>query len=117
MVIARGHLWWTDLGLPVGSQPGFRRPVLIVSSDDFNDSAISTVVVAAVTSNVALGRAPGYVVLDAEASGLAIESVVNVSQISTIDKRQLDEHIGALDGAGLAQVDAGLRLALDLDAA
>ena len=116
-MIARGHLWWADLGRPMGSEPGYRRPVLIVSPDDFNDSAIATVAVAAVTSNVALARAPGNVTIEAEASGLAVESVVNVSQLSTIDKRQLDEHIGSLDGATLTQVDAGLRLALDLDAA
>lgn len=116
-MIARGHIWWVDLGRPAGSEPGYRRPVLIVSSDDFNDSAIATVVVAAITSNLGLARSPGNVLLDADSSGLATESVVNVTQLATIDKQQLAEQVGSLDFAAVAQVEAGLRLALDLDAA
>lgn len=116
-MIARGDIWWVDLGRPAGSEPGFRRPVAVVSSDDFNDSAIGTVVVAAIASNMDLARAPGNAVLDASQSGLPIDSVVNVSQLATVDKRHLDERVGRLDFPTLAQVDAGLRLVLALDAA
>jgi mRNA interferase MazF len=97
-VIARNEIWWADLPSPVGSAPGKRRPVLVVSADAFNRSRIGTVIAA----------------VPAERSGLSKDSVVNVSQVVTIDKQQLTERVGALDHDTVAQVEAGLRLALDL---
>ena len=108
----RGELWWADLGVPVGSAPGCRRPVLVVSSDRFNSSRLATVVVAAITSNLRLGDAPGNVVVDEPA--LARPSVVNVTQLLTIDRQLLEVRIAMVTRAQLRQVDSGLRLSLGL---
>lgn len=110
----RGGLWWADLGVPRGSGPGLRRPVLVVSSDDFNASRLGTVVVAVITSNVRLAAMPGNVLLPPEASGLDRASVVNVTQLMTIDRRELEDPIGDLPAWTLAQVDAGLAGVLGL---
>ena len=110
----RGEIWWANLPDPVGSAPGFRRPVLIVQANDFNASAIRTVVCAAITSNLHLAKAPGNVHLSRRASGLKKESVVNVSQLVTLDKRFLTQRAGRLQPAALRNVDAGMRLALAL---
>jgi mRNA interferase MazF len=90
--------------------------VLIVSADSFNLSRIGTVIVVAISSNVDLAAAPGNVAVPAGRSGLPKDSVVNVSQIVTLDKRQLAERVGALDHDTLGQIEAGLRLVLDLTA-
>ena len=113
-MIARGEIWWAELPAPTGSGPGKRRPVLVVSADSFNLSRIGTVVAAAISSNVDLAAAPGNVAVPAGRSGLPKDSVVNVSQIVTLDKRQLAERVGALDYDTLDQIEAGLRLVLDL---
>jgi len=110
--VRRGELWWADLGVPVGSAPGYRRPVLVVSSDRFNSSRLAVVVVAAVTSNLRLGDAPGNVVVDEPA--LARPSVVNVTQLLTIDRQLLEARIAMVTRAQLRQVDSGLRLSLGL---
>lgn len=111
---ARGEIWWADLPAPTGSGPGKRRPVLVVSADSFNLSRIGTIVAVAISSNLDLAAAPGNVTVPASRSGLSKDSVINVSQIITIDKRQLNDRVVALDFDTLAQVEAGLRLALDL---
>lgn len=110
----RGELWWADLGAPVGSGPGYRHPVLVVSTDAFNDSRISTVIVAVITSNLRLAAAPGNVRLSSRDSGLPKESVVNVSQVLTVDKSVLRERIGHLSGPRLDEVEDGLRGVLGL---
>jgi mRNA interferase MazF len=110
----RGEIWWASLPPPTGSEPGYRRPVLVVSSDDFNDTKINTVVVAAITSNVRLGAAPGNVLLKMHDSALSRDSVVNVSQILTVNKSSLTEKVTTLTGAALARVEDGLRLVLAL---
>jgi mRNA interferase MazF len=112
--MVRGDLFWADLPDPVGSAPGFRRPVLVVQSDPFNASRIGTVLVAAVTSNMALAQAPGNVRLARRASGLPKDSVVNVSQILTVDRLVLARRIGRLPPTTMEAVDQGLRLALAL---
>lgn len=114
MVIRRGEIWWASLGEPRGSAPGYRQPVLVIQSDAFNRSSIGTVAVAAITSNLHLGDAPGNVRLTARQSKLPKASVVNVSQVLTVDRRFLSERVGRLPGELLAEVDAGLRLALSL---
>lgn len=113
-MVARGETWWIDVGEPVGSEPGYRRPVLVVSSDRFNRSRIATVVVTAITSNLHLAEAPGNVALEAGLAGLPRESVVNVSQLLTVDRSRLIEQAGVLDRVHLRSVDDGLRLVLAL---
>jgi mRNA interferase MazF len=114
MVIRRGEIWWASLPDPVGSGPGNRRPVLIVQSNDFNQSAIRTAICAAITSNLRLADAPGNVRLGKKGTGLSRDSVVNVSQLLTLDKRLLTECIGRAPPEKLGAVEAGLRLALAL---
>ncbi len=110
----RGEVWWADLPEPEGSEPGFRRPVLVVQADEFNRSRIRTVIAAAITSNTSLSAAPGNVALPKRSCGLGRESVVNVSQIVTLDRRFLSERAGRISETKLRQVDEGLRLALAL---
>ncbi len=110
----RGDIWWASLPTPVGSGPGYRRPVLIVQSDEFNRSAISTVMVAVITSNTRLADAPGNVLLPESASGLPGDSTVNVSQVLTIDRSLLTEIAGNVESEGMDEVDAGLRLVMSL---
>lgn len=112
--LARGQLWWADLDEPAGSEPGCRRPVLIVQADAFNRSVLRTVVVAGLTTNLKLGRAPGNVVVPAGVSGLARDSVVNVSQLGTLDRSFLTDFVGVLPSGLLREVGRGLRLILAL---
>jgi mRNA interferase MazF len=115
MVIGRGEIWWADLPAPSGSGPGDRRPVLVVQADGFNRSAIGTVVVAIITSNLRLGAAPGNVALTRADSGLPRDSVVNVSQLITLDKAELTEPVARLKPGLLRAVERGLRLVLGLE--
>ncbi len=110
----RGEIWWATLPSPRGSEPGFRRPVFIVQSDAFNDSRIRTVIVAVITSNLRLEKAPGNVSLTKKQSGLPKRSVVNVSQIVTLDKSYLTERVGRLPRTQRNEVDRGLRLVMSL---
>jgi mRNA interferase MazF len=112
--VQRGEIWWADLPEPRRSKPGFRRPVLVVQADSFNRSRIQTVLVAVITSNLDLADAPGNVVVPAHASGLPRDSVVNVSQVLTLDRSFLTEHAGTLPARLQASVDAGLRFVLQL---
>jgi mRNA interferase MazF len=114
VVIQRGDIWWASLPVPVGSGPGYRRPVLVVQSDEFNQSRIATVIALSITSNVRLAQAPGNVLLSRKATGLSKDSVVNVSQIVTVDKDLLTERIGTLPAKLLKQVEDGLRMVLVL---
>ncbi len=110
----RGEIWWASLPEPTGSMPGYRRPVVIIQADAFNRSQINTVLVAVITSNVRLAQAPGNVLLAAKRSGLPRESVINVSQIITVDKSYLIEQVGSLTSRQLHQLENGLRLVLSL---
>jgi mRNA interferase MazF len=113
-VIQRGEIWWASLPEPMGSEPGYRHPVLVVQSDDFNRSRIATVVGVIITSNVRLTQAPGNVFLPKKLTSLPQDSVANVSQIVTIDKTFLTEKVGTLPSHILEQVEKGLRLVLRL---
>lgn len=113
-MVARGEIWWADFGDPVGSEPGFRRPALVVSSDRFNRSRIRTVMVAALTSNLRLAAAPGNVEIPRGVAGLAKDSIVNISQTLVVDRSRLVELAGILPYHLMFQVDDGLRLHLDL---
>ena len=110
----RGEVWWAELPDPVASEPGFRRPVVIVSSDAFNRSRIRTVLAVVLTSNLRLTDAPGNVFLAAAASGLPKDSVANVSQVVTLDKGFLSSRCGRVPPRGMKAIDDGLRLALSL---
>jgi mRNA interferase MazF len=112
--MARGELWWADLGLPRGSAPALRRPVLIVSADHYNRSELRTVTVVVLTSNNRLAALPGNVAVASDVSGLDAESVVNITQIATIDRSTLEQRLGALPDWLMAHVDAGLERALAL---
>jgi mRNA interferase MazF len=111
-VIAQGEVWWADLGDPVGSEPGFRRPVIIVQGDAFNRSALRTVVCVALTSNLRWADAPGNVRLTARATGLPKESVANVSQLVTLDRDTLTERIGRISASQLERVLTGIDVVL-----
>ncbi len=110
----RGEIWWASLDAPRGSEPGYRRPVLVLQSDEFNQSAIRTVVCAAISSNVKLASAPGNVLMSSRVSGLPKPSVVNVSQIVTVDKAVLTDRVKRLDERVIAEVESGIRLVLKL---
>jgi len=113
-VVARGEVWWIDFGDPQGSEPAFRRPAVVVSSDRFNASRINTVIVSAITSNLKLAQAPGNVGVDANVGGLSRDSVVNVSQTMVVDRSRLENCTGTLPSMLMQQVDDGLRLVLAL---
>ncbi len=110
----RGEIWWATLPSPTASEPGYRRPLLIIQSDDFTRSRISTVIAVVVTSNLRLADAPGNVLLPKKSSGLPKRSVANVSQLITVDKSFLTEKVGILSPQKLREVEAGVRLALSL---
>lgn len=112
--IQRGEIWWADLPEPRRSEPGYRRPVLVVQADSFNLSRIQTAIVAAITSNIELAGAPGNVLLPSRAVGLPGDSVVNVSQLVTLDRSFLTEHAGTLPPRLQRSVDEGLRMVLQL---
>jgi mRNA interferase MazF len=114
MVIKRGEIWWAALPEPSGSGPGHKRPVLIIQSDEFNKSKINTIIAAVITSNIRLAAAPGNVLLTPKNSKLPKKSVVNVSQIITIDKSFLSEKVHTLSNEIIAQVDEGLKIVLKL---
>lgn len=112
MVIAQGDVWWADLAAPSGSEPGLRRPVVVVQGDSFNRSALQTVVAVPLTSNLRWTEAPGNVRLTARATGLPRDSVANVSQVVTVDKATLTERVGKLSSSKLDLVLAGIDVVL-----
>ncbi|HEU4542433.1 MAG TPA: type II toxin-antitoxin system PemK/MazF family toxin [Jiangellaceae bacterium] len=112
MVIARGDLYWIDLGEVRGSKPAKRRPVLVIQADPFNASRLATTLTAVVTSNTALAAMPGNVFLPAAATGLPRDSVVNVTALVTVDKGDIDELIGRVPDYLMQEVDRGLRQVL-----
>jgi mRNA interferase MazF len=114
MVMRRGEIWWASLPQPAGSGPGYRRPVLVVQDDEFNESLIRTVVVVVMTSNLRLAAAPGNVLCRRRDTKLGKDSVANVAQVFTIDKSLLTERVGMLPRRTLGQIEAGLRLVLSL---
>jgi len=111
-VIARGEVWWADLPEPSGSEPGFRRPVVVVQGDAFNRSHISTVVCVPLTSNLRWAGAPGNVPLPARLTGLPKDSVANVTQVVTLDRSSLTDRVGMLPDAKLELVLFGIDVVL-----
>jgi len=112
VVVSQGDVWWTDLPDPAGSEPGYRRPVIVVQGDPLNRSRIATMVCVVVTSNLKWAEAPGNVRLSARESGLPRDSVVNVSQIVTLDRVRLVDHVGRIERPKLDSILAGIDLVL-----
>jgi mRNA interferase MazF len=112
--VRRGEVWWAELPEPVASEPGYRRPVLIVQSDDFNRSRIHTVIAVVLTTNLRLAEAPGNVSLSQEDSALPADSVANVSQIITLDKAFLTERVSLVSDRIMMSVEDGIRTVLAL---
>jgi len=110
MVIGQGEVWWADLAEPIGSAPGYRRPLVVIQSDPLNRSQLATVVCVVLTSNLRWSIAPGNVLLSAKHTGLDRDSVANVSQLVTIDKRQLTERVGKIPQRRMEAIFAGIDL-------
>ena len=113
MVIQQGDVFWIDLDEPSGSGPGYRHPHVVVQNNLFNRSRINTAVVCVLTSNLKRADAPGNVLLDKSEANLPRKSVVNVSQLYTVDKRDLVEKIGTLSPARIRQILDGIQLLLE----
>lgn len=116
MVVAQGGVFWADLPDPVGSGPGFRRPVVVVQGDALNASRLATVVVVPLTSNLRWASAPGNVSLEARRTGLPKDSVANVSQIAAIDRSVLTEHVGRVSRRELRLILSGVDVVLGREA-
>ena len=114
-MIQRGQIWWAELRQPRGSESGYRHPVLVLQRDEVNRSRINTVVVCLLTSNTVLSRAPGNTLLRRRRSGLPRDSVVNASQVATLNKSDLEEFVGDLPRDLMDDVDQGIRWFLGLD--
>lgn len=112
MVIGQGEVWWADLGMPTGSGPGFKRPVVVVQCDAFNRSRIATAVCVPLTSNLKWGEAPGNVLLKSRSTGLPKDSVANVSLIVTLDRSQLADRVGKLSPKMLNAVLNGIHIVI-----
>ena len=110
MVINQGDVFWVDLGEPSGSEPGYRHPHVVIQNNIFNRSRINTVVVCAITSNLRRADSPGNVRLNQGEANLPKASVVSISQIFTVDKRDLVERIGALSRNRIREVLDGVLL-------
>ena len=112
MVISQGEIWWADLPSPTGSAPGFRRPVIVVQGEALNQSRIGTVICIPLTSNLKWSDAPGNVVLTSKTTGLAKDSVANVSQILTVDREMLTDCAGKISRSRVQLILAGLDVVL-----
>jgi len=114
MVVRRGQIWWADLGESRGSSPGYERPVIVVQSNSFNNTKIESIIVAIVTTNLRLADMPGNIRLTKEVSGLDKESVVNITQLFTVDRKDCIQLIGILPNKKIEQINQGLSLVLSL---
>ncbi len=112
-MISQGDVFWVALAQPSGSAPGYRHPHVVIQNNVFNRSRIGTVVVCSVTSNLALGASPGNVTLKKGEAGLPKRSVVNISQVFTVDKTDLVKRLGALSPRRMMEVLAGIRLLME----
>ena len=111
----RGEIWWADFGIPFGSEPGFRRPVVVIQDNSFNKSNINTTIVIPLTSNTSLAEAPGNLLFKKNITKLSKESVCVVSQIGVIDKDRLIEKIHKLDRETIFEIEIGIKLVLGIN--
>ncbi len=112
--MVRGEIWWADLPEPMGSMPGYRRPVLIIQADEYNVSRLRTVITVVLTANLRLAEMPGNMMLFAAETGLAKDSVANITQIATLDKHLLIEKCGQVNDDLMLSIEHGLRRVLAL---
>ncbi len=112
MEINQGDIFWVEQDEPAGSEPGYRRPFVVVQNNLFNKSRINTVVVCALTTNLQRAKSPGNVLLNPGEGGLSKASVINISQILTINKQSLGEYCGSLPPKKVAQIISGINLLL-----
>ena len=110
----RGELWWADLGIPFGSEPGYKRPVLIMQNDFFNKSRINTTIVVPLTTNLLFADVPGNILIVKSESKLDKDSVIAISQIEVIDRRRLIEKISKVESGVMEKVENGILLVLGL---
>jgi mRNA interferase MazF len=113
MIIRKGDIFWVNLGPPKGSEPGCRHPHVVIQNDVFNASRINTVVVCALTSNLKRARAPGNVTLSKGEANLAKKSVVNISQVVTVNKSDLKDKIGSLPSKRIQEIIEGIKLLVE----
>ena len=113
MVISQGDIYWIELDEPVGSEPGYRHPHVVVQNNLFNRSKIKTLLVCPLTPNLKRASAPGNIIIDKSETNLPKQSVANVSQIFTVDKTQLDEYVGTLSPKRVSEILSGIRLVLE----
>jgi mRNA interferase MazF len=112
--MTRGELWWADFGIPFGSEPGYKRPVLIIQNDFFNNSKINTTIVIPLTTNMILADAPGNILITKRESKLKKDSVITISQIEVIDRQRLLEKITKLDKAILRKIENNILFVLGI---
>jgi len=110
----RGEIYWVNFGVPIGSEPGYKRPAVILQSNTFNQTRIRTVICVVLTSNLDLLEAPGNILIERVVSGLPKDSVLNISQIYTVDKQSVEQKIGRLPERYMHRVDASIRLIMDV---
>ena len=110
MVIKQGEIYWVDLAEPKGSEPGYRHPHIVIQNNLFNDSRINTTVVCSLTSNLNRAKAPGNVMLNKGEANLSKQSVVNISQIFTVNKADLIEKIGQVSEKRMLEILDGIKL-------
>ena len=114
MVGKRGEIWWANLRGPIGSEPGYRRPFLIVQDDSYNNTVLRTIIGIVFTGNLGLAGLPGNVFVSADESGLPKDSVANVTQLTTTDRMFLSECVGQLTPETMERIEKGLLLVLSL---
>ncbi len=110
MTINQGDIFWIDLDDPIGSEPGYRRPYIVIQNNLFNQSRIHTVVMVAVTGNLQRAKSPGNILLEAGEGGLPSPSVINITQVFTLDKAYLTDYCGSLHPQRIAQMIEGINL-------
>jgi mRNA interferase MazF len=110
----RGELWWADFGIPYGSEPGYKRPVLIIQNDFFNNSKINTTIVIPLTTNLILADAPGNILITKHESKLKRNSIIIISQIEVIDRRRLIEKITKIDKAIIEMIENNILFVLGI---
>lgn len=110
----RGEIWWADFGYPLGSEPGFKRPVVIIQDDALNISKINTIIVLPLTTNLLLEDAPGNVLIEKADSKLSKDSVIIVSQLSAIDKSRLINYESKISNTIIEEIENGIKLVLGI---
>jgi len=113
--MTRGELWWADFGVPFGSEPGYKRPVIIIQNDFFNRSNINTIIVIPLTTNILLADAPGNIIFKKNESKLKKDSVITISQIEVIDRQRLIEKINKIDISIMNKIENNIMFVLGIN--